>query len=77
MAFKQYTKLDQLRNEYQWWLEQRMCAIQEGDFEYLDECDKTLKKLWADIIVEYRREEPTIVKEKTFVEKVLKFFKLG
>lgn len=53
MSFKQYSKLDQLRNEYHWWLEQRMETIREHDLEYRAVCDDNLSKLWADIKVEF------------------------
>lgn len=53
MSFKQYSKLDQLRNEYHWWLEQRMETIREHDLEYREVCDNNLSKLWADIKVEF------------------------
>lgn len=55
MSFKQYSKLDQLRNEYHWWLEQRMETIREHDLEYREVCDNNLSKLWADIKVEFER----------------------
>lgn len=53
MSFRQYSKLDQLRNEYHWWLEQRMETIREHDLEYRAVCDDNLSKLWADIKVEF------------------------
>lgn len=53
MSLKQYSKLDQLRNEYHWWLEQRMETIREHDLEYRAVCDDNLSKLWADIKVEF------------------------
>ena len=53
MSFKQYSKLDQLRNEYQWWLEQRMTALNEGDVEYVKVCDEVMSKLWKDLKKEF------------------------
>lgn len=57
MSFKQYSKLDQLRNEYQWWLEQRMTALNEGDVEYVKVCDEVMPKLWEDLKNEFYIEE--------------------
>ena len=70
MGFKNISKLDQLRNEYQWWLEQRMTAIREADFDYKNECDETLRKLWEDILEEYPKSQVQKPKKKTLLQRL-------
>ena len=70
MGFKSISKLDQLRNEYQWWLEQRMTAIREADFDYKKECDESLRKLWEDILEEYPKSQIQKPKKKTLLQRL-------
>lgn len=70
MGFKNISKLDQLRNEYQWWLEQRMTAIREADFDYKKECDEVLRKLWEDILEEYPKSQTQKPKKKTLLQRL-------
>tara|TARA_S200002703_G_scaffold158146_2_gene167754 strand:- start:1640 stop:1795 length:156 start_codon:yes stop_codon:yes gene_type:complete len=42
------TKVD-MQNELQWWGEQKLQAIQEGDLLYSRECEKNIQKLLKDI----------------------------
>jgi hypothetical protein len=79
MSFKNYSKLEMLQNEYQWWSERRMTAINEGDIEYRKECDDVMSKLLKDIRSEYNKPKPAVVKDikrRTFIDKVRNIFNI-
>lgn len=45
----QYSEIEQLQNELQWWGEQKLKAFQEGDLKYMMECKENESKLMKDI----------------------------
>jgi hypothetical protein len=69
---KHYTKKEQLQMEYQWWLEQRMTALHEGDIQYVKKCEVTMGKLWEDIKIEFSKVDDIIPKEvkKNFFQRL-------
>lgn len=46
---KNYSEVEQLQNELQWWGEQKIQAFQEGDLKYMNECIEAEKQLIEDI----------------------------
>ena len=42
---KNYSEVEQMQNELQWWGEQRTLAFQEGDLKYMNECKENEEKL--------------------------------
>ena len=47
--FNNYSKVEQMQNELQWWEEQRMSAISVNDLKYAMECEQNVKSLLDDI----------------------------
>jgi len=45
----QYSEIEQLQNELQWWGEQKLHAIQQNDLQYVMECKENEGKLMKDI----------------------------
>jgi hypothetical protein len=46
---KNYSEIEQLQNELQWWGEQKLQAFQQGDLKYMNECREAEKQLIEDI----------------------------
>jgi len=46
---KNYSEIEQLQNELQWWGEQKLQAFQQGDLKYMNECREMEKQLIEDI----------------------------
>lgn len=46
---KNYSEVEQLQNELQWWGEQKLQAFQSGDLKYMNECREMEKQLIEDI----------------------------
>ena len=46
---KNYSEIEQIQNELQWWGEQKLQAFQEGDLKYMNECREAEKKLIEEI----------------------------
>ena len=46
---KNYSEIEQLQNELQWWGEQKLQAFQQGDLKYMNECREAEKELIEDI----------------------------
>ena len=44
-----YSEVQQLQNELQWWGEQKLQAFQQGDLKYMNECREAEKQLIEDI----------------------------
>jgi hypothetical protein len=49
VMIKNYSEIEQLQNELQWWGEQKLQAFQEGDLKYMNECREAEKQLIEDI----------------------------
>lgn len=47
--FTNYSKIEQMQNELQWWEEQRMAAINVNDLKYAMECKQNAEALLNDI----------------------------
>ena len=45
-----YSEVQQMQNELQWWIEQKMSAINEGDLQYALECKDNEEKLTKEIL---------------------------
>jgi hypothetical protein len=52
--FNNYSKIEQMQNELQWWEEQKMNATNEGDLKYATECKQNIEKLLKEIKQEYK-----------------------
>ena len=50
--FNNYSKVEQMQNELQWWEEQMMSATNVGDLKYALECKQNVESLLSDIKVE-------------------------
>mgnify|MGYP001013045625 CR=1 FL=1 len=46
---KNYSEVEQMQNELQWWGEQRTLAFQQGDLQYMNECKSNEEKLIEEI----------------------------
>jgi len=46
---KNYSEVEQMQNELQWWGEQKTLAFQEGDLKYMNECKENEEKLMQEI----------------------------
>ena len=46
---KNYSEIEQLQNELQWWGEQKLQAFQQCDLKYMNECREAEKQLIEDI----------------------------
>lgn len=46
---KNYSEVEQMQNELQWWGEQKLAAINEGDLQYVSECKENEQKLIDEI----------------------------
>ena len=47
---KNYSEVQQMQNELQWWIKQKMSAINEGDLQYTLECKENEEKLTREIL---------------------------
>jgi hypothetical protein len=47
---KNYSEVQQMQNELQWWIEQKMSAMNEGDLQYVLECKDNEEKLTKEIL---------------------------
>ena len=47
---KNYSEVQQMQNELQWWIEQKISAINEGDLQYTLECKENEEKLTKEIL---------------------------
>lgn len=46
---KNYSVIEQMQNELQWWEEQKMSATNINDLQYVKECQENIKALLSDI----------------------------
>ena len=46
---KQYSITEQKQNELQWWGEQRIGALHNGDTKYMAQCEATIDRLTKEI----------------------------
>ena len=44
-----YSEIEQMQNELQWWGEEKMAAIQSNDLQYVLECKENEQKLIQEI----------------------------
>lgn len=49
--FKNYSDIEQMQLEVQWWTEQKMLAVNENDLQYIFECNTAIDSLTQAIML--------------------------
>jgi hypothetical protein len=49
--FKNYSDIEQMQLEVQWWAEQKMLAVNENDLQYIFECNTAIDSLTQAIML--------------------------